>query len=184
MLMCRKIISHILIGIKLPSLPVSIIYFYTAVFWLLFVLNFMIIPDLMQWKLKTSDFTTLNCFANVPVPSLFWHILWTNYKQVKTFLVFHRKDLCDGRPKTPSVFKFSDVLFVLESDGPPVEASSGHEQYYIWSSWPQLRCTPLVEASSGQEWYYIRSAWHFVNFCVRLTFCQMYPPGRASSGQE
>ena len=34
-------------------------------------------------------------------------------------LVFCRKDLCEVRPKTPSVFKFSDVLFALKSDGSP-----------------------------------------------------------------
>ena len=43
--------------------------------------------------------------------------------------------------------------FALKSDVPPVEASSGQEQYYIRSSLTfavrhtQLRCTPLVEAS-------------------------------------
>ena len=32
---------------------------------------------------------------------------------------FVRKDLCKTRPKTQSVFKFSDVLFALKPDGPP-----------------------------------------------------------------
>ena len=34
-------------------------------------------------------------------------------------LDFHRKDLCDAKHKMQSVFKFSDVLFALKSDGPP-----------------------------------------------------------------
>ena len=34
---------------------------------------------------------------------------------------------------------------------------------------------PPVEASSGQEQYYIRSAWHLVSLWVRLTFGKMYP---------
>ena len=47
-----------------------------------------------------------------------------------TLLVFRRKDLCEAIPKTPSVFKFSDVLFALKTDGPPpVETSGGKEQY-------------------------------------------------------
>ena len=117
-------------------------------------------------------------------------------------LVFHRKDLCEAKPQTPSVFKFSDVLFALKSDRPPIEASqvcltlgqplgqvdlqsdvppsrgiSG--QLDIWSAfgsgWPSVRCTPQVEASSDQEQYYIRSAWHLVSLWVRLTFSQTYP---------
>ena len=38
-------------------------------------------------------------------------------------LVFHRKDLCEAKHEMQSVFKFSDV--------PPLEASSGQDQYYI-----------------------------------------------------
>ena len=40
------------------------------------------------------------------------------YKQLfaHSLLVFHRKDLCEARPKMQSVFKFSDVLFALKSD--------------------------------------------------------------------
>ena len=37
----------------------------------------------------------------------------------KTLLVFCRKDLCEARPKTPSVFIFSDVLFAFKLIGPP-----------------------------------------------------------------
>ena len=36
-----------------------------------------------------------------------------------SFLVFHRKDLCEAKHETQSVFKFSDVLFALKSDRPP-----------------------------------------------------------------
>ena len=47
-------------------------------------------------------------------------------------LVFHRKDLCEARTQTPSVFKYSDVLFALKSDGPPGIGISG--QLDIWSA--------------------------------------------------
>ena len=53
---------------------------------------------------------------------------------------------------------------------PPVEASSGQEQYYIRSPWHAERNAienavdsqmyPPVEASGGQEQYYIGSALH------------------------
>ena len=50
-------------------------------------------------------------------------------------LVFCRKDLCKANHEMQSVFKFSDVLFALKSDVPPVEAYSGQEQYYVRSAW-------------------------------------------------
>ena len=53
----------------------------------------------------------------------------TNQVSPTILLVFHWKDLCDARPKMQSVFKFSDILFALKSDGPLVEASSGQEWY-------------------------------------------------------
>ena len=58
-------------------------------------------------------------------------------------------------------------LLDLSSDVPPVEASSGQEQYYIRSAghfvnlWVRLTfdlITSLVEASGVQEWYYVKSA--------------------------
>ena len=36
-------------------------------------------------------------------------------------MVFRRKHLCEARPKTQSVLKFSDVLFQLKSDVLPHE---------------------------------------------------------------
>ena len=38
-------------------------------------------------------------------------------------LVFH-KDLCEAKHEMQSVFKFSDVLFALTSDGPPIDKAS------------------------------------------------------------
>ena len=43
--------------------------------------------------------------------------------------VFRRKDLCEAKHKTASVFKFSDDVY--RSDVPPVLTSGGQEQYYI-----------------------------------------------------
>ena len=46
------------------------------------------------------------------------------------FLIgLHRKDLCEAKHKTPSMFKFSDVLLHLSQTDPPVEASHGQEWY-------------------------------------------------------
>ena len=41
-------------------------------------------------------------------------------KKVKELLVFHRKDFCKAKHETQTVFKFSDVLFALKSDGTPM----------------------------------------------------------------
>ena len=94
-----------------------------------------------------------------------------------------RKDLCEAKHEMQSVLKFSDVLFALKSDAPPVVEVSGQidisvrcvGQADLWSDinlsrgikWPSLELCqvrpifgqtyPPVEASSGQEWYYFRS---------------------------
>ena len=67
-------------------------------------------------------------------------------------LVFRRKDLCEAKHEMQSVFKFSDVLFALGSDGPPTVETS---QISLTFGQPlgqadlQLRCTPS-RGSSGQ----------------------------------
>ena len=43
----------------------------------------------------------------------------TGYLQYAALLVFHRKDPCEAKYEMQSVFKFSDVLFALNSDGYP-----------------------------------------------------------------
>ena len=101
-------------------------------------------------------------------------------------MVFHRKDLCEAKPKMQSVFKFSDVLFALKSDGGPTDVALDQvdiflrslDQADLWSDVP-----PIV-ASSAQEWYYFRAAWHLVSLCIRLIFGQMYPLVEATSGQD
>ena len=74
-------------------------------------------------------------------------------------LVFCRKDLCEARPQTPSVFKFSDVLFTLKSDGPPCRCISSQLDICsaFGSGWLWVRCTPPVDASQ-----------------VSSTFCQPF----------
>ena len=62
MLVCGKINLYILMGIKLPSLPVSVLYLY--LFLADFVVNFLIITDLMLRKLKFLYLTASNsCVA-------------------------------------------------------------------------------------------------------------------------
>ena len=51
-----------------------------------------------------------------------------------TSLVFCRKDLCEVKHETQSVFKFADVLFALKSDIPPGRGIYFQEQYYIRSA--------------------------------------------------
>ena len=58
------------------------------------------------------------------------------------------------------MFKFSDVVFALKLDGPPVDEAFGQVDIFFRSLgqadlWSDI---PLVEASSDQEWYYFRSA--------------------------
>ena len=43
------------------------------------------------------------------IPSTLWHHL----------LVFHRKDHSEAKHEMQNVFKFSEILFALKSDGPP-----------------------------------------------------------------
>ena len=56
-LVCVKSNLHLLIGMKLPSLPVSILCSHISVLWVLFVFHFTIITDLMLWILKAFALT-------------------------------------------------------------------------------------------------------------------------------
>ena len=55
---CRESILYILMDIKLPLLPLTILYLHVSYFSLLFVLGFVIITDLMLWILKAFDLNT------------------------------------------------------------------------------------------------------------------------------
>ena len=67
--------------------------------------------------------------------------------RVIIYLVFHRKVLCDARPKMQSLFKFLDVLFALKSDGPLIDEALGQvdifvrslDQADLWSDVPPTR---------------------------------------------
>ena len=99
-------------------------------------------------------------------------------------LVFRRKGLCKAKQETQSVFKFSDVFLHLSQMELPGRVILWPRVVLTWAQLTWAQMYPLVEASSGHEWYYIRSAWHLVNLWVRLTFGQMYPLVAASTGQE
>ena len=62
------------------------------------------------------------------VPVRWWIIGPYMHGLIINSLVFHRKDLCEAKHETQSVFKFSDVLFALSQMYPPVETS--HDQ--VW----------------------------------------------------
>ena len=63
-------------------------------------------------------------FSQILVPVVVGLIFWTTVVSshsydINILLVFCRKDLCEVRPEMQSVFRFSDVIFALKSDGPP-----------------------------------------------------------------
>ena len=77
-------------------------------------------------------------------------------------MVFHKKDLCEARPKIQSLFKFSDNLSALSQMDPP--------GWGYWSGWHWI--TLLIRLTFGQM-YPTR-----MSLQVRLTsghFGQMYP---------
>ena len=77
-------------------------------------------------------------------------------------LVFHRKDLCEAKPKMQSVFKFSDNLSALNQMDPC--------RWGFRPGWLFVRYSGQLDLSSDippQD-----ELW------VRMTFVQMYPPGR------
>ena len=59
--------------IKLPSMPISILYSYVVV-WLLLTFSFAIINDFRPRKLKIFHFTSL---VDISVPSASCHVSWT-----------------------------------------------------------------------------------------------------------
>ena len=52
-----------------------------------------------------------------PLPAAF-NLHTHTHTYIYTYLWFHRKDLCEARPKLQSMFKFSDVLFALSQKDP------------------------------------------------------------------
>ena len=65
----------ILMVIMLPLLSVSILYWYIVAFWLPFVSRFVIITDLMLWKLKNFNLAMLKLLIGSSVFSLSWCII-------------------------------------------------------------------------------------------------------------
>ena len=91
-------------------------------------------------------------------------VLYTlKYFHMNTYWSFIEKSSVKQDIKC-KVFKFSDILFALKSDGPPVDEALGQVDIFVrflgqadlWSD------VPPVEASTGQEWYYFRSGWPLV----------------------
>ena len=86
-------------------------------------------------------------------------------------LVFYKKkNLCGARPKMQNVFKFSDVLFALKSDGPPIVEVSG---------WLTFLSDLWLRLTFGQMYPPLDILWPNLELLqVRLTFGQMYPQQR------
>ena len=119
-----------------------------------------------------------------------WHTLdnyleLVNWQRIWELLVFRRKDLCEARSKTPTVF-------CTKSMEPPCTwgfGSGWHFCQIFRSGWPLVRWTPL----GGAKCYYCTQVdlWsdvpprqrHLVAKCVtisvRLISGQMDPPGDA-----
>ena len=68
-LLFGKTTVNILIGIKLPSLPVSILHSCIFVVWVVFISNFAIITNQMLCKLKIFDLIILKSLADTSVSS-------------------------------------------------------------------------------------------------------------------
>ena len=104
-----------------------------------------------------------------------WSHGWSHW------LVFRRKDLCEAKHETQSVFRFSDVLFTLKSDIPPPPVRG--------IQWPravlhlvsltfavrhtQLRCVP--PPSRGIQWPRAVLCQVSLTFAVRHTQLRCTP---------
>ena len=60
---------NILMGIKLPSQPLSILYLHSSVLWLIFVFSLAVITDCMLWKLKCFHLTASNSAVDPSISS-------------------------------------------------------------------------------------------------------------------
>ena len=72
---------------------------------------------------------------------------------------------------------FPMSFFSPKSDRPPRRGIWWPRMVLSWVQLTWFQMYPPVEASSGQE-QYIRPAWHLVSLWVSLTFGQMYTPSR------
>ena len=74
-----KNILHILMNIRLPSLPASILYINMLTVFTTFCFYLCTITDLMLWILKIFDLSKSKFFAGHLSPSFLvsWHMLWT-----------------------------------------------------------------------------------------------------------
>ena len=84
MFICRRSILYILIGIKLPSLPVSILNLHVSVFCLLFSTTWL----LLIWcfgKWKICAFPMSNSCVTTSLSSVSWHRLWTALHPLSAF---------------------------------------------------------------------------------------------------
>ena len=95
-------------SIRLPSLPVSNFYSHNVV-WIVFILNFGVVTDLMLYKLKIFDLTTSKPLADTPpfqclgmfhgllYTSLFsWHLSWSITTHL--FKLISSPTLCTAPP--------------------------------------------------------------------------------------
>ena len=133
----------------------------------------MLMSSICTWKYNATVNCILNLGANklvfltvkftqwsfiLNLGALFFFI--TNFQHLHLDWSFIEKT-CKAKHEMQSVFKFSDVLFSLKSDVPPVEPSG---QLYIWSPLSQtdlqVRCTPPRGSSSQPDiWSAFGSGW-------------------------
>ena len=124
-----------------------------------------------------------------------FHMAMAPFNQTfnKQLLVFHRKDLCKARPQTPSVFKFSDVLFALN-----IRWTLSRGIYWPRAVLHQVSLTfgkplgqtdlqpdgPLVETPCDQEWVLCQVSLTFVQPLGQADLQSDVPMVEASSGQK
>ena len=112
-LVSRKSTLNILMGIRLPSMPIFILYIHVVIAWLLWFLSFAIITELTLLMLKTFDLTML-FFLWVPMslqhPGMF-HVMLSTFL---CLLVFSPACLhfCKLSPNDPLIHTSCNFFYV------------------------------------------------------------------------
>ena len=97
-----------------------------------------------------------------------------NVTCISDLLVFRRKDLCEAKHKTASVFEKADVppsRGICWPRGVLCKVILTFWRIPLTMHWPG-RYTPLIEASGGQEEYCVRSSWHSAESVSHIAECR------------
>ena len=152
-----NIVLNILTGIKLPLLPVSILYSSTAVFWLVLVHNLVIMMDLTLWKLNLLVLTKSISFSFLPNQFLYpitlrYHCLGMSHGLLCTFLL-------------QFLLVLSVVVSTYSVDMVGLPTSCTMLPKYWPSAW--FMCFTTIAACAG-AWISYMALW--IGLCLFYTF--------------